>query len=123
MVETDPATLLGFGTWTAFGAGRVPVGLDSGDVDFDTLEETGGAKTHTLVTSEIPSHTHGSSGSHSHTITGGDSGTGTTTEPLFTTTGNSTRSGSTTGTGAHEHTSVGSDGAHNNVQPYIVVYM
>ncbi len=46
-VSTNPATLLGFGTWSAFGAGRTLVGIDSGDTDFDTVEETGGAKTHT----------------------------------------------------------------------------
>lgn len=45
VVSTDPATLLGYGTWEAFGAGRVLVGRDSGDTDFDTAEETGGAKT------------------------------------------------------------------------------
>jgi hypothetical protein len=45
VVSTDPATLLGYGTWSAFGAGRVLVGRDSGDTDFDTAEETGGAKT------------------------------------------------------------------------------
>ncbi len=45
-VSTDPGTLLGCGTWAAFGAGKVLVGLDSGDGDFDTSEETGGAKTH-----------------------------------------------------------------------------
>ena len=56
--STNPGTLLGFGTWTAFGAGRVPVGIDSSDTDFDTAEETGGSKTHTLTTNELPSHTH-----------------------------------------------------------------
>lgn len=45
VVSTNPATLLGFGTWSAFGAGRVLVGLDAGDPAFDTAEETGGAKT------------------------------------------------------------------------------
>ena len=44
VVATNPATLLGFGTWSAIAAGRVLVGLDSGDTDFDTAEETGGAK-------------------------------------------------------------------------------
>lgn len=42
---TNPATLLGFGTWTAFGAGKVMIGLNAADTDFDTAEETGGAKT------------------------------------------------------------------------------
>lgn len=47
VVSTDPATLLGYGTWAAFGAGRMLVGFDSGDAAFDTDEETGGAATHT----------------------------------------------------------------------------
>jgi len=46
VVSTNPATLLGYGTWAAIAAGKVLVGLDAGDVDFDTAEETGGAKTH-----------------------------------------------------------------------------
>jgi microcystin-dependent protein len=58
VVSTSPATLLGFGTWAAFGAGRVLVGRDAGDPDFDTAEEIGGAKTHTLTNSEMPVHTH-----------------------------------------------------------------
>ena len=50
-VATNPATLLGFGTWAAFGAGKVPVGLNASDSDFDTVEETGGSKD-----SIIPTH-------------------------------------------------------------------
>jgi microcystin-dependent protein len=46
--------------------GRVPVGQDSGDASFDVLGETGGAKTHTLTTSEMPSHTH-TQDAHTHT--------------------------------------------------------
>ena len=46
--------------------GRVPVGLDSADTQFDALGETGGAKTHTLTTAEMPVHTHTQS-SHTHT--------------------------------------------------------
>lgn len=46
-VNTNPADLLGFGTWEAFAAGRVPVGVDAGQTEFDVLGETGGAKTHT----------------------------------------------------------------------------
>jgi len=45
VVSTDPNTLLGYGTWSAIGAGKVLVGRDAGDADFDTAEETGGSKT------------------------------------------------------------------------------
>jgi microcystin-dependent protein len=45
--------------------GKVPVGLDSSQVEFDTLGESGGAKTHTLLTAEIPSHNHVQD-SHNH---------------------------------------------------------
>lgn len=44
-VATNPASTLGFGTWEAFAAGRVLVGVDAGDADFDTVLETGGSKT------------------------------------------------------------------------------
>lgn len=64
-VGTNPATFLGFGTWAAFGAGRVMVGYNASDPDFDTAEETGGSKTHTLTTAEMPSHTHVQD-SHTH---------------------------------------------------------
>ena len=51
---TNPNTELGYGTWTAFGAGRVLVGLDAVDTEFDTAEETGGSKTHVLTANEVP---------------------------------------------------------------------
>ncbi len=44
----NPATSLGYGTWTAFGAGRVLVGVDGSDPDFNTVEETGGSKSATF---------------------------------------------------------------------------
>lgn len=47
VVATNPATLLGYGTWAAIAAGRMLVGLDAADSDFDVVEEVGGAKTHT----------------------------------------------------------------------------
>lgn len=55
VVSTDPASFLGYGTWAAFGTGRVLVGIDASDTDFDTVRETGGAKTHTHST---PAHQH-----------------------------------------------------------------
>lgn len=42
--SANPATALGYGTWSAFGTGRVLVGIDTSDPDFDTVEETGGSK-------------------------------------------------------------------------------
>lgn len=67
VVATNPATLLGYGTWSAFGAGRVLIGLDSGDTDFDTIEETGGAKTVAAAgTVSQPTFSGSALGSHSH---------------------------------------------------------
>ena len=54
VVSTNPATLLGFGTWVAFGAGRVMVGINASDTDFDIIEEIGGEKSHILSPDEVP---------------------------------------------------------------------
>lgn len=61
---TNPGSIFG-GTWTAWGAGRVPVGISASDEDFKTAEKTGGAKDHKhttaghkLTTAEMPSHKH-----------------------------------------------------------------
>ena len=105
VVSTNPASLLGYGTWIAFGTGRTLVGFDSGQAEFDTVEETGGAKTHTLTIAEMPAHTHD---------------TGYTDNRAAPSSGSSVpqNSASTTITG-----STGGDGAHNNLQPYVVVFM
>ena len=68
-LSTNPATLLGFGTWTTFGAGKVLVSLDSGDTDFDVVEETGGAKTVASVGTNAneSSHTH-TGAAHTHPL-------------------------------------------------------
>lgn len=48
------AAYFGFGTWQAYGSGQVLVGLDAGQTEFATAGKTGGEKTHTLTTSEVP---------------------------------------------------------------------
>src|SRR6185369_15103133 len=84
VVGTDPATLLGYGTWVAFGAGRVLVGRDAGDVDFDTAEETGGAKTKAIsahagtAVADHADHTHQVTSNVTETTTAVQSGAGTT---------------------------------------------
>jgi microcystin-dependent protein len=120
--------------------GKIPVGRDAGQTEFDTLGELGGAKTVTLTTGEIPAHTHSgtgtttSAGSHSHTPAAGfnfvttyssgddiDTGAGGGIAS-----GNATQS-STSTEPAHTHdysfttSSTGGSGAHNNLQPYIVL--
>jgi len=114
--STAPATLLGMGTWAAFGAGKVPVGIDASDTDFDTAEETGGTKTHTLTTSELPSHTH----TFSFTQSPSTAGANAQQQPISADGGSNT-SFNVIGTKTTDAT--GSGSAHTNVQPYIVVYM
>ena len=106
--DVNPSTLFG-GTWEKFGNGRTLVGVDENDTDFATVELEGGEKTHTLTIDEMPAHTHSektfsiSTGSYG----GYDSVNGNTKI-----TSSSTTSGSS-----------GGDQPHNNLQPYITVYM
>ena len=116
-VSTNPATLFGFGTWAAFGAGRVMVGLNAGDSSFDTLEETGGSKDAIVV-----SHTHSvSDPGHNHTV-------GIQTKTLDQNAGGSSLAGAGTTTTSTASTgisinSTGDSATNANLQPYIVVYM
>lgn len=64
--NVSPQTFLG-GTWTAWGSGKVPVGVNANDSDFATAEKTGGEKKHQLTTNEMPSHRH--TGQYSYTKT------------------------------------------------------
>ena len=125
-IGTDPAVVFGFGTWIAFGAGRVPVGHNTGDEDFNSAEKTGGAKTHTLNISEMPGHTH-IQDSHSHSIRSGYGDSGSTDSYRYQYWGGSSNSWKTGNLGAGTTTatnqSTGGGKAHNNLPPYIVVYM
>ena len=102
----DPSTWLGFGTWERYGQGRVLVGYDGADNSFNSLDKTGGAKTHVLNTDEMPSHRHRLYG------------------------GTTSSSGASVGLTAPSARVVGANGdgtgggqAHNNLQPYITVFM
>ena len=119
---SNPNVLLGFGTWTAFGAGRVMVGLDAGDALFDTAEETGGSKdavvvSHThIATVTDPGHIH--SQSQSATLaSGGSPVVGPQANPSSGTV-NSAFTGITV-----ENSTTGVSGTNANIQPYITVRM
>lgn len=62
----NPENYIG-GTWIAWGSGRVPVGIDIDDSDFNAIEKIGGEKSHTLTADEMPPHKHGLN-NHKHTI-------------------------------------------------------
>ena len=86
----------------------MPVGIDSSQTEFDTAEETGGAKTHTLSIDEMPSHTHTSSKlGRDGTLGGYLDQSNNLSESSASDILNNTGGGS----------------AHNNMPPYIVVYM
>lgn len=46
MNNVNPSTYLGFGTWELIAQGRTLVGVNTSDSDFNTVNKTGGAKTH-----------------------------------------------------------------------------
>ena len=137
--NTNPATLLGFGTWTQFGQGRVLVGIDTGDSDFGTSGNTGGVKTVTLSEAQMPSHAHiidppnvttSTTGQHRHSI--GNIGSWGVFGIRDSAYASSSGTGYTSFDGNHNHTvdipqfdsgSKGNSQSHNNLQPYVVVYM
>tara|TARA_R110002050_G_scaffold111022_2_gene224122 strand:+ start:4419 stop:5096 length:678 start_codon:yes stop_codon:yes gene_type:complete len=121
-VATDPATLLGFGTWATFGAGKVLVGIDTTDDDFDIVGSgtntngATGAKTVKLTSAEsgLPSHTHTSDGTRSGKNAADPGGN------FFSSSGDFANYGakSINVNGAADAASF-----HNNLQPYVVVHM
>lgn len=127
-VSTNPATLFGFGTWVAYGQGRMPISQDGSTYVAGT---TGGAATTTLSTANLPSHNHTATSSvtdpgHTHSSSylayvgsggGGIAGGGYSF---------STISVNSNTTGISVSTSVGNTGsgtAVTTISPYIAVYM
>lgn len=112
---TNPGTYLG-GTWEAFGAGRVLMGIGTGtDANstsrtYSSAESTGGEYTHKLTVAEMPSHKHPIPYRTNTNVTTGSSGQWTT-DP-----------GTSTGSSDSQAVAVGGNGYHNNIQPYITVY-
>lgn len=136
VTSTSPATLFG-GSWERI-QDRFLLAAGSSY----SAGGTGGAATVTLTTSQIPAHTHGSK-----TLTGGigirnmesnstivdwgsgivsysKGGTGrTSTEVGRSSTSSSSNATQITVTATHTHDSVGGSGSHNNMPPYLTVYV
>lgn len=90
--------------------GKIPVGLNSDDSDFNILGKAGGEKTHILTSNEMPSH------NHRQTVTASRSGSGNTYVSW-----NANNLTGSKDTGARNTLNTGGGQAHNNLQPYIVL--
>lgn len=98
-------------TWVAWAVGRGPMGVDDTQLEFNEVEKTGGEKTHTLTTNEMPAHNHG--------IAARWSASGGTTNESGLEYANTASSGG----GTFNSGNRGGGQAHNNLQPYITCYM
>lgn len=113
----NPSAILGFGTWERYGQGRVLVGFDEADASFNALDKTGGAKVHTLTVDEIPAHRHRIG------IAGG--GDAVRVDRWIEDPSSDNLVGGNTDAYARsvQTSAIGSGQAHNNLQPYITIFM
>ena len=112
--RVSPQVFLG-GTWEPFAYGRTLVGVDdsdsSPDMDFAEPLKTGGEKTHRLTIEEMPSHNH-SIKKQVDNNSGNKISVGSGSATLFYQLDDTVKTNNT-----------GGGQVHNNMQPYITVYM
>jgi microcystin-dependent protein len=107
--------------------GRIPVGRDSAQTEFDTLGETGGAKSVTLTAAEsgLPAHNHGVTDPGHFHITMPLFGNGGATDhgTYYTSNMGNLDYTDTKGTGIsiNNNAAANASAAHNNLQPYVVI--
>ena len=116
--STNPSQIFG-GTWIAWGAGRVPVGVDTSQTEFNTVEKTGGEKSHTLSKNELPNMNIGVYFenyplSYNHSANTDYINSERTTDFSVS---------DTTSTPSVNAKLTGGNQPHNNLQPYITCYM
>lgn len=131
-VNTNPSSYMG-GTWVRFGNGKTLVGIDENDTDFNVAEKTGGEKRHILTKDEMPSHSHETRDVNGHKAyfwawSGGPHPSPTLWIPGGNVSGGSMPAGgnplmSKQAWEGYTTTDTGGGNSHNNLQPYITVYM
>lgn len=124
--STSPATLFG-GTWVRWGNGRVPVGVDASQKEFNSVEKIGGEKTHRLTEDEMPAHQHfadNNNGEEKLTGNVGNMGFSASSDEgaSYCYTLDWGYRSSRIDTGIKTAAAGGGD-PHNNLQPYITCYM
>lgn len=102
----DHSNYLGF-TWERIASGKMLIGIDSSDTDFNTIGKTGGEKSHILTIDEMPKHNHNvnmcsSVGPYASPVRGSGDGQAWETSP-------------------NTISEKGNDQPHNNMPPYQVV--
>ncbi|MEC4578077.1 DUF859 family phage minor structural protein [Streptococcus dysgalactiae] len=111
--SSNPSYTMG-GTWQRFANGKTLVGVDEYDSDFNSPNRTGGEKAHQTTVEEMPSHSHqfNTEAAGSPIALGWENGNNSAMRAKL---GNYTLGLPTT--------SVGGNKPHNNLQPYVTVYM
>ena len=120
--SANPSTIYG-GTWERYGQGKTLVGLNESETEFSTINKIGGEKTHTLTVNEMPSHNHDFRYSTDNAVTFYNAGVGkdgTYTGDNYLGFSNSV---SLFASYVVVLSNTGSSQPHNNLQPYITVYM
>jgi len=115
VADTNPSELFPGTEWTAWGEGRVPVGVAASGT-FNTVEKTGGAETHTLTSAQMPKHLHRQRSQSNPPDNPATAQAWNYSDPVR----DSRQKGNVNSVDSAE---TGGDGAHNNLQPYITCYM
>lgn len=134
VINENPSKYFG-GTWVSFGAGKCIVGVDTSQSEFNTVQKTGGSKTVALTTAQMPAHNHGSKSlkgtlEYVHAPYPLINASGIVSKSQLSqldnytgTNANARNRGQWNIDASHTHNTEGAGQAHDNLQPYITVYM
>lgn len=111
---TNPSELFPRTAWAEWGKGRVPVGVDASQAEFNKVEKTGGSKSVALTGNQLPAHNHNVPKPEWYGVTSeADTGFGLLR----------TKNPNKDGSDGFVSTYTGKGETHSNLQPYITCYM